>query len=78
MTGNCVATLSNQSIGKYFLTVIQDATGGRTLTLPSGYWSGGVEYTPTSASGAKDKLCIEYDGSAFWYSVVGLNYSIPV
>jgi hypothetical protein len=77
LTGNCTVTWSNPDIGHYLLKVIQDATGSRTLTLPSGKWSGGSAYTPTSDASAVDILSIYYDGSAYWYSVVGLDFSVP-
>ena len=75
LTGNCTVTFSNPDIGHYLLKVIQDATGSRTLTLPSGKWVGGSAYTPTSDANAVDILSIYYDGSTYWYSVVGLDFS---
>lgn len=77
LTGNCTITWSNPDVGVYTLKVIQDATGSRTLTLPSGKWVGGVEYTPTVDANAEDMLSIYYDGSAWYYSIAGLDYSTP-
>ena len=77
LTGNCTVTFSNPDVGIYTLKVIQDATGSRTLTLPSGKWVGGSAYTPTSDASAEDILSIYYDGSAYYYSVVGLDFSVP-
>jgi hypothetical protein len=75
LTGNCTVTWSNPTVGVHTLKVIQDATGSRTLTLPSGKWVGGSAYTPTSDASAEDLISIYYDGSAYYYSVVGLDFS---
>lgn len=77
LTGDCTVTFSNPDVGIYTLKVIQDATGSRTLTLPSGKWVGGSAYTPTSDASAEDLISIYYDGSSYYYSVVGLDYSVP-
>lgn len=68
MTGNCTVTLSFSGVGKLFLKLIQDATGGRTIGFVSTiYWEGGIA---PSLSGANktDILLLYYDGSNYYGS----------
>lgn len=76
--GNRNLTISNMQAGQYAtLKVSQDATGSRTLTLPSGHkvvggGSGTVSLTTTA--GAIDMLCCYYDGTNYFWTI-GKNFS---
>lgn len=74
LTSSPTLTFSNaQAGGKYDLIVIQDGTGGRTITWPASVkWSGGA---PTLSSGSSDidLLSFVYDGTDYLGSY-NLNY----
>ena len=76
--GNRTLAITNSVAGMYgTLVVKQDATGSRTLTLPSGskVISGGSgAVTLSTAAGAKDLLTFYYDGT-FYYWTYGKNYN---
>ncbi len=67
MTGNCTFTFTAPSkAGMYSLRIIQDATGGRTITLPTMKKPGGTAFTHSTAANSIDILSIYYDGSAYY------------
>ena len=70
--------MSNTVAGMYgTLVVKQDATGGRTLTLPAGskVINGGAgAITLTTTAAAKDILTFYFDGT-FYYWTYGKNYN---
>ena len=70
-------TVTNADVGGYEFFIQQDATGGHTLTLPSGYWAGGEAYVPTSHASAIDRIYGKWDGTNWWWSVPGVDCSIP-
>lgn len=79
LTGNTTLSITNlpASVVYLSLTVIQDATGSRTITLPAGtkVISGGAgAVTLTTTGGASDKLTFEWDGTTLWCNY-GLNYN---
>jgi hypothetical protein len=52
------------------LIVKQDATGGRTMVLPSSSQVvGGGSYTPTSAANSQDVLGVYYDGTTYFWTI---------
>lgn len=75
LTGNCMFTFSLGGVASYSgahltLKTIQDATGGRTITWPTGLsgvkWAGGTAPTPTSTPGAVDIYHFYTDGGAYY------------
>lgn len=69
LTGNVSSfALTNPVDGaSYSITFIQDATGGRTLPSPLNSackFSGGTQPTWTTTASARDKLVLDYDGTA--------------
>jgi len=57
------------------LMVIQDSTGGRTLTFPSNVkWAGGTAPTLSTSGGAIDIISFFYDGVNY-YGVASLDFS---
>ena len=48
------------------LTIIQDATGSRTITWPGTCkWPGGTEGTLTTTANARDKVALDWDGTQY-------------
>lgn len=79
LTANATLTFTAPTNGKpttLSLRVIQNGTGGWTLTLPSGIkWPGGTDPVITAAAGAIDIISFEYRGAAGYYGVASQNFS---
>jgi len=80
VTGDCTVSYSNREAGNgYRFKLVQDATGGRSITLPSGNWPGGIVYDSSAASANQiDFITMYDDGTDLWYSVVGMDYGSGV
>lgn len=75
MTGNCTFTFTAPSGPcNLILRIIQDGTGGRTITLPTIKWAGGAAPTWSTAASKIDILSLYYDGSAY-YGMAGINFA---
>lgn len=78
LTGNATLSITNVVAGMYgLIRVTQDATGSRTLTLPSGskVINGGVGAVAlTTTANATDVLSYFYDGTNYYWTV-GFNYN---
>lgn len=59
------------------LLLTQDATGGRTLTIPGALVPGGVAPTLSTAAGAVDLLHLLWNGTAWMVLVGGLAMAVP-
>ena len=79
LTGNLKVVLpSSPVVGQTItLELQQDATGGRTLTLPNAVASFGVPITLSTAANALDEIMCLYDGVRWKARVGGLSDSIP-
>lgn len=56
------------------LRILQDATGGHSITLPTPYYtSNGLAYTSVTSPNQEDVLTIYYDGSRY---IIGVLYNI--
>ncbi|MFA6149825.1 MAG: hypothetical protein WC716_00805 [Chitinophagaceae bacterium] len=78
LTSNSTLSITNATTGMYgLLKVVQDGTGGRTLTLPAGSkvinGGGGVALLTTTGN-AVDILTYFYDGTNYWWTI-GNNYN---
>lgn len=79
LTGNCTFTLNNGRVGgMYYLELLQDGTGSRTITLPAGCKTGGngAAITLTTAASHKDLLvllCVAAD--TYLVSIFDLNFN---
>jgi hypothetical protein len=68
-------TISNPAVGTYLIKLVQDATGGRTVSFPNDwYWSGGSVPDVSGGVNTIDILTLIYDGSIF-YAVISQNFS---
>jgi hypothetical protein len=72
VTGAALFALNNLVVGKdYYLTIKQDATGGRQITFPAasvaplGAFSSGTILASSSAANAEDDVRIRYDGTKY-------------
>lgn len=63
-------TFSNMGVGHKQLRVLQDATGGRVPTLPTGKWPGGTVGTFSTAANAIDILSVYCDGVSYYFQLV--------
>jgi hypothetical protein len=64
-----LANPTNLKVGTYILHVIQDGTGGRTLTFGSAYkWPAGVAPILTTAASARDMFSFVSDGTNLYGS----------
>jgi hypothetical protein len=53
-------------VGNFLLTIIQDGTGGRTISWPASVkWPNGVAPTLSTAAGAMDVVTFYYNGSNY-------------
>lgn len=78
LTGNTTFTYTNAPTGRmvsFTIAVKQDATGGRTITWPSGTkWPGGVAPPATTAANAIDIWSVmTYDGGSTWVSSLSIK-----
>jgi hypothetical protein len=62
-------SFANMGVGHKQLRVVQDGTGGRTPTLPSGLWPGGSPGSFSSSAGAVDILSIYHNGVTYYYQL---------
>ncbi len=66
MTGNCTFTYSNAAAGQTLtLRLIEDGTGGYSVTLPTSKWPGGAAGTFTTTANAINLLIVYFDGTNY-------------
>lgn len=75
--GNRTLTFSNPQEGEYYnITIIQDATGSRTITWPSTVkWAGGSAPTLTTTAVYRDHITFFYDGTYYRDVAIVKNYA---
>lgn len=67
LTGNATFTFSNAVEGQVLtLWLVQDGTGGRTVTLPTIKWPGGSAPTFSASANDIDMIVVRYNGSAYF------------
>jgi hypothetical protein len=78
LTGNCTFTFPTAAAGKSFIMLLkQDGTGSRTVTWPSAVkWPGGTAPTITSTASKLDKYIFTSDGTNWYGSDAGKNYTV--
>lgn len=78
LTGNCTFTFPTVAAGKSFTLLLkQDATGSRTVTWPATVkWPGGTAPTITSTASKLDKYVFTSDGTNWYGSNAGQNYTV--
>jgi len=78
LTGNCTFTFPTATAGQSFILLLkQDGTGSRTVTWPAAVkWPGGTAPTITSTASKLDKYIFTADGSSWYGSNAGQNYTV--
>jgi hypothetical protein len=78
LTGSCTFTFPTAAAGKSFTLLLkQDGTGGRTVTWPATVkWPGGTAPTITSTASKLDKFIFTSDGTNWYGSNGGQNYTV--
>jgi len=78
LTGNCTFTFPTATAGKGFTMLLkQDGTGSRTVTWPSSVkWPSGTAPTITSTASKLDKYIFTSDGTNWYGSDAGKNYTV--
>lgn len=78
LTGNCTFTFPTATAGKGFTLLLkQDATGSRTATWPAAVkWPGGTAPTITATALKLDKYVFTADGTNWYGSNAGQNYTV--
>lgn len=80
LSGNSTLRLTSpQSNTGYMIEVVQDSTGGRTVTWSAGtgsiVWANGITPTATTTANRKDIYVFWWDGTNFHGQVYGQNYA---
>lgn len=78
LTGNVTFTFPTATAGKSFIMLLkQDGTGSRTVTWPGAVkWPGGTAPTITSTASKLDKYVFTADGTNWYGSNAGQNYTV--
>lgn len=78
LTGNCTFTFPTATTGQSFMMLLrQDGTGGRTVTWPAAVrWPSGTAPTITSTANRMDKFVFTADGTNWYGSNAGQNYTV--
>ena len=76
LTGNATITMPTATSGKSFIMYLkQDATGSRTVTWSTVKWPGGTAPTVTSTASKQDIYSFFADGTNWYGTTVGQNYT---
>jgi hypothetical protein len=78
LTGNCTFTFPTATAGKSFTLLLkQDGTGSRTVTWPAAVkWPSGTAPTITATASKLDKYVFTADGTNWYGSDAGKNYTV--
>lgn len=78
LTGNCTFTFPTATAGKSFMILLkQDGTGSRTVTWPASVkWPSAAAPTVTSTASKLDKFVFTADGTNWYGSNAGQNYTV--
>jgi hypothetical protein len=76
LTGNATITMPTATSGKSFILMLkQDATGSRTVTWSTVKWPAGTAPTITSTASKQDIFSFFADGTNWYGTTVGQNYT---
>lgn len=78
LTGNCTFTFPSAVVGKSFMLLLkQDGTGSRTVTWPASVkWPSSTAPTVTGTASRLDKYVFTSDGTNWYGSNAGQNYTV--
>ena len=76
LTGTATITMPTAVAGKSFILFLrQDATGSRAVTWSTVYWPGGTAPTITTTASKQDIFSFFSDGTKWYGTTVGQNYT---
>jgi hypothetical protein len=76
LTGSATITMPTATAGKSFILLLkQDGTGSRTVTWSTVKWPGGTAPTITSTASKQDIFSFFADGTNWYGTTVGQNYT---
>jgi hypothetical protein len=76
LTGNATITMPTATAGKSFIIMLkQDATGGRSVTWSTVKYPGGIAPTITATASRQDIFSFFADGTNWYGTTIGLNYT---
>ena len=76
LTGICTVTMPAVVAGKSFTLLLKTGAGGYTVTWSTVQWPGGTAPTLTSAASKMDRFVFVSDGTNWYGSTAGQNYSV--
>jgi hypothetical protein len=76
LTGTCTITMPTAVSGKSFMLLLKTGAGSYTVTWSSVQWPNGIAPTLTSAASKMDKFVLTSDGTYWYGSVAGQNFSV--
>ena len=76
LTGNATITMPAAAAGKSFIIILrQDATGSRTVTWSTVNWPSATAPTVTSTASKQDIYSFFSDGTSWYGTTIGQNYT---
>jgi len=76
LTGTCTITMPTATAGKSFMLLLKTGAGSYTVTWTTVQWPGGTAPTLTATASKMDKFVFTSDGTNWYGSVAGQNYSV--
>ena len=75
LTGTCTITMPTASAGKSFMLLLKSGAGSYAVTWTTVQWPSGTAPTLTSTASKMDKFVFTSDGTYWYGSVAGQNYT---
>lgn len=76
LTGNATITMPTAGAGKSFIIILrQDGTGSRSVTWSTVNWAGGTAPTVTGTASKQDIFSFFSDGTSWYGTTIGQNYT---
>ena len=75
LTGTCTITMPTAVSGKSFTLLLKTGAGSFTVTWSTVQWPGGTAPTLTSTASKMDKFVFTSDGTYWYGSTAGQNYT---
>lgn len=76
LTGTCTITMPTAVSGKSFTLLLKTGAGSYTVTWSTVQWPGGTSPTLTSTASKMDRFVFVSDGTNWYGSTAGQNYSV--
>ena len=76
LTGTCTVTMPTAVSGKSFTILLKTGAGGYTVTWSTVQWPSGTAPTLTSTASKMDRFVFVSDGTNWYGSTAGQNYSV--